>query len=772
MLTLSFGQSFVLAEPVRQDGDISKDQSIEFTKDDFEYGVAWDEELRKEVCKIIGLNESGNEKLKKNKNVNIPERINEKKVEVIGKYAFKSKNLASVSLPSTLLEVEDGAFAGNSIKILNLPSALNIIEQNAFCYNDIENILITEKVKKIELKAFGGNPIKKVEIDNYKGSVSIGAEAFDYFKVKYLRAKDDSGAGTWLSEDFTFEDWRFKPTGLDEVLTLKAVTGLSEKGKNKLEKNKDLVLPNVGTDGKKVEAVEKGAFQGKLSVKRLDSLTISEGYRVIGSMAFAFNGCGGEPLLPDSMEFVDFGAFFRNEFTSLTVPAKITDIPLSMMRGNKLKKINFKGNVETIGRLAFAENSIEEIVVPDSLKSIGEQAFTTNVGSDKYDGKVVIRTSSGSNPNKLKDKENYLIDPKKPGSNPSINYKEWTVEDFDYDGSKGTGFSEQGRKKIRKNKKLVIPEKTKSGLPVEVIGIDAFRNLNKGYDIVSVKLPDTVTEIEDYAFQFNDITDFKMPRDLKKLGMGVFMMAGVNHIEWNNKIEYIDQACFYMCELGKLEAPASVETIMNAAFRNCSLTEIKFAKGSKLKSIASLAFADNKLSKMDLPEGIERIGSQAFGNNKFKELNVPNSLKEIGFQAFLGNPDEKNPAPVKIHTVSAKNPNGLTDDAGKSFVIDPEVKADATDFDMLKKAVEEADKIDTKKLTKGFDDFFKNVLKDAKECLKDKSSSKSKVRGLAKETAWATERAALSALVHEKETLEPNKDKYDADKVESCRRCL
>lgn len=660
MLTLSFGQSFVLAEPVRQDGDISKDQSIEFTKDDFEYGVAWDEELRKEVCKIIGLNESGNEKLKKNKNVNIPERINEKKVEVIGKYAFKSKNLASVSLPSTLLKVEDGAFAGNSIKILNLPSALNIIEQNAFCYNDIENILIPEKVKKIGLKAFGGNPIKKVEIDNYKGSVSIGAEAFDYFKVKYLRAKDDSGAGTWLSEDFTFEDWRFKPTGSDEVLTLKAVTGLSEKGKNKLEKNKDLVLPNVGTDGKKVEAVEKGAFQGKLSVKRLDSLTIPEGYRVIGSI--------------------------------LTVPAKITDIPLSMMRGNKLKKINFKGNVETIGRLAFAENSIEEIVVPDLLKSIGEQAFTTNVGSDKYDGKVVIRTSSGSNPNKLKDKENYLIDPKKPGSNPSINYKEWTVEDFDYDGSKVTGFSEQGRKKIRKNKKLVIPEKTKSGLPVEVIGIDAFRNLNKGYDIVSVKLPDTVTEIEDYAFQFNDITDFKMPRDLKKLGMGVFMMAGVNHIEWNNKIEYIDQACFYMCELGKLEVLASVETIMNAAFRNCSLTEIKFAKGSKLKSIASLAFADNKLSKMDLPEGIERIGSQAFGNNKFKELNVPNSLKEIGFQAFLGNPDEKNPAPVKIHTVSAKNPNGLTDDAGKSFVIDPEVKADATDFDMLKKAVEEADK--------------------------------------------------------------------------------
>jgi len=56
--------------------------------------------------------------------------------------------------------------------------------------------------------------------------------------------------------------------------------------------------------------VTKGAFSAKLGDKRLNSLQIPEGYRAIGSMAFAFNGCKGELVLPDSIEFVDMAAFF------------------------------------------------------------------------------------------------------------------------------------------------------------------------------------------------------------------------------------------------------------------------------------------------------------------------------------------------------------------------------------------------------------------------------------------------------------------------------
>ena len=84
-------------------------------------------------------------------------------------------------------------------------------------------------------------------------------------------------------------------------------------------------------------------------------------------------------VLPDSMEYVGPAAFFRNEFTGLVVPAGMDEISSAMMRGNRLSRITFKGNnLVSIGRLAFAENRLEEITVPDSLKSIGAQAFTTN----------------------------------------------------------------------------------------------------------------------------------------------------------------------------------------------------------------------------------------------------------------------------------------------------------------------------------------------------------------------------------------------------------
>ena len=71
----------------------------------------------------------------------------------------------------------------------------------------------------------------------------------------------------------------------------------------------------------------------------------------------------------------------------------------------------------------------------------------------------------------------------------------------------------------------------------------AFRGLNVNFDLESVKIPDTVVEIGDYAFQFNDLTEFTLPRDLETLGMGVVMANdNLSKINFNQKLKYIDQA--------------------------------------------------------------------------------------------------------------------------------------------------------------------------------------------------------------------------------------
>lgn len=701
---------------------------------------------------VEGFSKKGSKKFNKMKDkpVILPAKT-DKGAPVVGideaAFADDAVYIKAIVIPEGYMRIGDQAFSWSEIEEIDAPSTLQEIGENSF--------LQSANVVKIHTTKTVAERIKNTS---------------DYWEI--IADKEEPSvpqpSSKWETEDFVFGTFKvieLEDDGSQKEVELNAVSGFSQKGLEKLKTVKDLQLPTVDAKGNKVEAVTKGAFSAKLGDKRLNSLQIPEGYRAIGSMAFAFNGCKGELVLPDSIEFVDMAAFFRNEFTSLTVPAKMTDIPLSMMRGNKLSSVIFKGNVETIGRLAFSENRIEEITVPDSLKSIGEQAFTTNTGSDKYDGKVIIRTVSGTNPNKLQDKENYLVDPKNQGTNPSVNYKEWKTDDFRYEGTTVTGFSKQGNLKIKKNKNLVIPDKTPDGKPVTVIGMDAFRNLNQGYDIESVKLPDTIVEIEDYALQFNDIHSITLPRDLKKLGMGVFMMSNVNEVKWNKNLEYIDQACFFMCELGKIEVPSSVETIMNAAFRKCSLTEVTFAKDSKLKTIQSLAFADNKLSTIVLPNKLEVIGSQAFGNNKFTELNVPGTLKEIGFQAFVNNPGIKEyDDAVVIHTPGEKNPNALVDDVGKTFIVDPKVKATEADKQELKSAIDKAEEIDSKKLTEEYKKFFEDTLKDAKSAYTDNDASKSKVRSVTKALLWANKRAELNRLMFEKESLDAKSSTFDQEK--------
>ncbi len=720
-------------------------ENNEYLSEDFVYNA--DNEVE-------GFSKSGSKKFEKMKDrsVTLPEK-NVQGIPVVGiaeaGFNDDASYIQSITIPEGYKKIGDQAFSYSEISEIDAPSTLEEVGDYSF--------LMSANVVKIH--------VTKAVAEKITNTSDYWELVVDKEELATPQPGNDS---VWHVSDFTYGILKVTKTeedGTETKLSLKAVTGFSENGLEKVKTLKDLVLPSQNSDGEKIEAVANEAFKGDFGKKRLNSLEIPEGYRVIGSMAFAFNGCGGELVLPDSMEFVDGAAFFRNEFTSLIVPEKITDISLSMMRGNKLNKVTFKGNVETIGRLAFSENKIEEITVPDSLKTIGEQAFTTNTGSDKYGDKVVIRTVSGKNPNNLEDKENYIIDPKKPGTTPPINYKEWTTDDFEYEGTKVTGFSKQGHSKIKRNKNLIVPDKTPDGKNVLIIGIDAFRNLNQGYDIESVQLPDTVTEIEDYALQFNNINSVKLPRDLKKLGMGVFMMSNVTNVEWNEELEYIDQACFFMCELGQIELPASVKTIMNAAFRKCALTQVRFAEGSKLKEIENLAFADNKLSNIAFPQTLVTIGSQAFGDNQFTELNVPASLGEIGFQAFVNNSGmQKYNGAVVIHTPEGKNPKGLVDDAGKTFVIDPEMKAGEADKQALKIAIDAAKKIDSSKLTEAYKTFFEETLKSAETAYADKQASKARVVGLTKEMIWANKRAELNTLMFEKEKLDPKASTFDKNK--------
>lgn len=111
------------------------------------------------------------------------------------------------------------------------------------------------------------------------------------------------------------------------------------------------------------------------------------------------------------------------------------------------------------------------------------------------------------------------------------------------------------------------------------IGGDAFCLC---FRLVSVKLPDTVTEIEGGAFHYSRLTDIILPKYLKVIHMGMF--AGCNdlsNVTLPECCEEIESKAFYRCNaLREIRIPASVSSIADDAFSSSGLKTIYCAPGS------------------------------------------------------------------------------------------------------------------------------------------------------------------------------------------------
>ena len=94
----------------------------------------------------------------------------------------------------------------------------------------------------------------------------------------------------------------------------------------------------------------------------------------------------------------------------------------------------------------------------------------------------------------------------------------------------------------------------------------------------------------------------------------------------------IGEGAFENVMITAVSIPASVKNIHNLAFKSCSqLQTVTFAEGSALASIGDNAFEGcQKLSSLQLPEGVTEIGRAAFnGCRALREVTVPTGVTEI-----------------------------------------------------------------------------------------------------------------------------------------------
>ena len=182
---------------------------------------------------------------------------------------------------------------------------------------------------------------------------------------------------------------------------------------------------------------------------------------------------------------------------------------------------------------------------------------------------------------------------------------------------------------------VVIPS-TIDGKDVKTIGQAAFAGSST---LVSVVIPDGVTEIGPYAFSScSKLKDVTMSNTLVKIGAYAFNeCTNLVGIGIPSSVTTIGNYAFYDCSrLRNVELPSKLENLGTEAFYNCNILGVTIP--GTIKTIGSGVFCGCKvLSEAIFSEGLTEIPSGIFDSCwNLEKVTIPSTIKTIGRSAFNG----------------------------------------------------------------------------------------------------------------------------------------
>ena len=360
---------------------------------------------------------------------------------------------------------------------------------------------------------------------------------------------------------------------------------------------------------------------------------------------------GEKPILPQTIEdlstkateeelkeaFVDeWGVKYSKDGRKLLEAPQELDRTYSIRKGTKV----------VCDRAFCLCSSLAEIVIPNSVASIGDSAFLGCISLTE----IVIPNSviclNGNPFIGWKGKLECL--------SPSFVYEDNIL--FNKDKSRIISF---------RNQKLtlyVIPNSVTS------IGDSAFYDSRSLSNIV---IPNSVTSIGDSAFEgCNSLGSLVIPNSVINIGKGAFKWCkSLAEVVIPNSVTNIGKGTFANCSsLADVVIPDGVTSIGNNAFMSCSSLEyISIPKSviclngnpffnwnGKLECLSPnfiyeddvlfnkdkskiISFRNQKLTSYVIPDSVTSIGDSAFyGCRLLSNIVIPNSVTSIGDSAFKG----------------------------------------------------------------------------------------------------------------------------------------
>lgn len=554
---------------------------------------------------------SGMDNIKK---VTLPDSLTD-----IGDHAFYNCTaLHDVELPEKLENIKNYAFAGcKSITKVEFPESIKMIYERAF-----ENCTALETVSipaKMQTAGIYSNNSSEKGWGIFNGCVNLKNVIF--------------GEGTEVIHRGLFAGSGLKSVTLPDTVTkidiyafsnceqlekvelsakLSSIGAYAFGGSTKL---KEVKIPDT------ISEIGKGTFKNCTALETVyipsALLNLNVPYDSnSGKTQGIFSGCSNirNVVFEDSVNTIPAGLFGGSGLKSIVIPDTVKTIgEYAFANCESLATVELPENLETMGKYAFSYDAkLRSVSFPDSIKEVGVRAFEncTALASAYIPAEMEYATI------------NY--------ENDSSNCKGWGI----FNGCpnlKNVEF-EEGTDNIHSGlfagsglKAIVIPDTVKR------IGLYAFSNCE---DLKTVQLPEKLEEICGYAFSScPGLKTITLPENVVSIGEHAFgKSSNLKEVVFEgNTLEKLDAYCFAdALSLEKINLPSSIISIENYAFSNCGKLKA-ISLGENVTSIGSYAFTNcTSLTELSLPASLTSIGSRAFINcSGLKEVTLPANFGDI-----------------------------------------------------------------------------------------------------------------------------------------------
>ena len=503
-------------------------------------------------------------------NVVIPDKVviegAEFPVTRIGDNGFKpygnsdySYRLKSVSIPNTVTSIGNNAFENcKGLVGITIPNNVTTIGSYAF-YNcsGLLGITIPNSVTTIGNYAFSKlTSILGVTIPN--SVETMGDRAFSNCSKLSVVTFEEGSKLTALNSHV------FSSTALTSIDIPHGITTIGSNAFSACSALESVTIPNT------VKTVRQDAFN---TCSALASIEIPNSVTSIGN--YAFFGCSAleNIIISENITSLNHGVFSNcSKLNTVTIPKNVewmgsvftgcTGITTVIFESNsKLQTLSVESTTSTEGykKGTFDEcSSLKNIILPNSLTHIGEEAFH--------------KCSSLS----------YIDIPDNVTHIGAYAFARTALVDIE------------------------IPS-----------GVISLGNYVFSYNskLKNVVIPNTVTSIPRCAFQScTSLTNINIPNSVTSIGESAFKSCtSLTNIDIPNSVTSIGGTAFESCtSLESIDIPNSVTLIGVGAFRYCSkLESVYIANG--VKTIEAQAFAKCiALKDVTLPSSLTKLGNEAF----------------------------------------------------------------------------------------------------------------------------------------------------------------